>query len=158
MKKLLYIGGGSLLLLLTLAFGALFAGPLVASAHTASTPTTPTTTQTTKTDRPAERPLREFVNKYSEEVINQIAPQLHLSADQLKQKLQSGERLVKIAKEQGISRDSLKTILVTSTDKVIGQELDAKKIDQKQADQLKDLVHNHPFVVAHVLHRHYYKK
>lgn len=159
MKKLFYIGGGSILLVIALLCGAFFASPLIASAH--STSTTPTTSQTPQqqtADKHADHPLREFVNTYSDAVVDQIAPQLHLSASQLTQKLQSGEHLGKIAKEQGVSLTSLKSILISSVDNVVAQELSAKKIDQHQADVLKDLVQQHPFVVAHVLHRHYSSK
>ena len=157
MKKLLYIGGGSLLLLLSLLFGSLFAGPLLASAHS-STPTTTTTTHPTthkqahdKKDR--DPILRVFVRNHKGEIIAQIAPQLHLTSAQLTEKLQRGERLDAIAKEQGISTASLKTILISSTDTVITQALQAGKIDQKHAADLMTRVHNHPFVVARVLHR-----
>ncbi len=153
MKKLLYIGGGSILLLLALLGGAFFASPLIASAH--SVATTPTTTVTKHKHA---NPLRVFVRNNSVQIVDQIAPQLHLSSSQLTQKLQSGEGLAKIAKGQGVSAASLKTILIKSADTVVAQELKAGKIDQKQATLLTTRVKVHPFVVARVLHHHYYKK
>ena len=155
MKKLLYIGGGSLLLLLALICGAFFASPLIASAH--SVATKPTTTKQVA-HKHASHPLKAFVRNYSDQVIDQVAPQLHLSSSQLTQKLQSGEGLVKIAKAQNVSAASLKTILVKSVDTVVTQELKAGKIGQKHATLLATRVKQHPFVVAHVLHHHYHKK
>ena len=92
------------------------------------------------------------------EIVEQIAPQLHLTADQLKDKLQHGQRLVDIAKDQKISRASLKTIIEKSVNTVIDQQVHAGKIDQKRAALLKTLVEKHPFVTARVLHRQYSSK
>ena len=161
MKKLLYVGGGSLLLLIALLCGAAFASPLMASAHGVSTtPTTTTakTTTTTKDKHPERRPLRVFVRARSDEFVDRIAPQLHLTAAQLTAKLQSGERLVDIAKDQGISREALSDILVKSTEASIDLAVHNGKINQQQATALTDLVKDHPFVVAHVLHHHFYDK
>ena len=159
MKKLLYVGGGSLLLLIALLCGAVFASPLMASAHGVSTtPTTTTTTKTTKDKHPERRPLRVFVRVRSDEFVDRIAPQMHLTAAQLTAKLQSGERLVDIAKDNGVSRASLKTILINATDASIALALHNGKINQQQATVLTNLVKDHPFVVAHVLHRHFYHK
>jgi hypothetical protein len=155
MKKLLYIGGGSMLLLLALICGAFFASPLIASANSATT--TPTTTVTKPAHKHVAHPLKAFVRKYSDQIVDQIAPQLHLSSSQLTLKLKS-EGLVKIAKGQNVSAASLKTILVKSTDTVVAQELKAGKINQKSATLLDARVKEHPFVVARVLHRYYHKK
>ena len=158
MKKLLYVGGGSLLLLIALLCGAVFASPLMASAHGVSTTPTTKTTTTTKDKHPERRPLRVFVRDRSDEFVDRIAPQLHLTAAQLTARLQSGERLVDIAKDQGISRASLRTILINATDASIALALHNGKINQQQATVLTNLVKDHPFVVAHVLHRHFYHK
>ncbi len=161
MKKLLYMSGGSLLLLLALIAGAVFASPILASAHgTATTPTTtPTTHKTTKKHTCGhQHPLQAFTKNYSSELVAQVAPQIHLSTTQLTQKLQSGESLVKIAKAQGVSRDSLKAILIKSTDTVIANALNTGKINQTKATHLKTLVQKHPFVIAHALHHHYHTK
>src|SRR5450432_2102426 len=126
MKKLLYIGGGSVLLLLALVCGAFFASPLIASAH--SVATTPTTTTAKHVvHKNIDHPLRVFVRGHRDLIMDQIASQLHLSSSQLTQKLQSGESFVKIAKGQGVSVASLKTILVKSVDTVVAQELKAGK-------------------------------
>jgi hypothetical protein len=130
--------------------------PAIASAH--STSTTPTTSQAQATDKHADHPLREFTRNHSDQIVDQIAPQLHLSSAQLTQKLQSSERLVKIVKEQGVSLTSLRSIIINSVDNVVAQALSAKNIDQQHADVIKDLVQQHPFVVAHVLHCHYSSK
>ena len=156
MKKLLYVGGGSLLLLIALLCGAAFASPLMASAH--GTATKPSTTTTTKDKHPERHPLRVFVRDRSDEFVDRIAPQLHLTASDLTAKLKSGERLVDIAKDKGVSREALKDILVKATDASIALALHNGKINQSQATVLTNLVKNHPFVVAHVLHHHFYTK
>ena len=155
MKKFLYIGGGSILLLLALIVGAFFASPLLASAHRVTT--TPTTSKHVA-HKDIDHPLRVFVRNHSDQIVDQIAPRLHLTDAQLTQKLKSDEGLVKIAKGQDVSAASLKTILVKSTDTVIAQALKAGKIDQKHATLLDTRVKAHPFVVARVLHHHYHKK
>ncbi len=157
MKKLLVISGSSLLLLVALLCGAFFAGPLLASAHgTTATATKPTTTKkATPAEKHEEHPLRVFVRNHKDEIVEQIAPQLHLTAEQLKDKLQHGQRLVDIARDQKISLANLKTIIEKSVNAVIDQQVDAHKLDQKHAALLKTLVEKHPFVTARVLHRQY---
>ena len=153
MKKLLYVGGGSLLLLLALLFGAAYASPLMASAHGATT--TPSTTTTTKDKHPERRPLREFTRDHADELVDRIAPQLHLTASELTEKLKSGQRLVDIAKDKGISKEALRDILVKATEASIDLAQHNGKINQQQATVLTNLVKEHPFVVAHVLHHHF---
>ena len=159
MKKLLYVGGSSLLLLIALLCGAAFASPLMASAHgTSTTPSTTTQTTTTKDKHPERRPLREFVRNRADEFVDRIAPQLHLTPAQLTAKLKSGERLVDIAKDQGISKETLSDIIIKATEASIDLAVHNGKINQQQAKVLTDLVKDHPFTVAHVLHRHFYDK
>ena len=162
MKRLLYVGGGSLLLLIALLCGAVFASPLLASAHgTSTTPSTTTTTKTTKTHKdkhPERAPLREFTRNHADELVARIAPQLRLTPAQLTTRLKSGERLVDIAKDQGISRTTLKAILIKSTDASVALALKNGKIDQAHATLLDNLVKDHPFVVSRTLHRHFYSK
>jgi len=161
MKKLLYVGGGSLLLLIALLCGAVFASPLMASAHGVSTTPTTTTTKTTKATKdkhPELRPLRVFVRNRSDEFVDRIAPQLHMTASDLTAKLKSGERLVDIAKDKGISREALKDILVKSTEASIDLAVKNGKINQSQATALTNLVKAHPFDVSRILHRHFYDK
>ena len=158
MKKFLYVGGSSLLLLLALLFGSLFAGPLLASAHSSTTTATTSkpTTQKQANEKDYDDPiLREFTRNQKGEIVEQIAPQLHLTSSQLIEKLQSGQRIEDIAKDEGMSTANVATILINSTDTVITQALQAGKIDQKHATDLMTRVHNHPFVVARVLHRQY---
>lgn len=151
MKKIVLIGGSSLLLLMALCLGAFFAGPMLASAHGPSTSTKAATTATTQEKTP-DHPLREFTRDYKDALIDQIAPQLHLSSSQLTQDLQQGKYIVQIAKEQGISKEKVRDILIQSTDTVITQELSAGHINQHQSDVLRDRVQKHPFVVSHTLH------
>jgi len=79
MKKILYIGGGSALLLLCILFGAFFAGPLLASATsgqtTANAASTPTAT-----------------NPYCQQYLQDLAKRLGVSVSSLQQdKLASAE-------------------------------------------------------------------
>jgi len=125
MKKFLLIGGGSLLLLVALLCGAVFASPMFASAHGAATPTkTPTTTTTPKGKHvgkhPEYRPLRVFTRNHADALVDAIAPQLHLTAAQLTDKLKGADKLTK-----------------------------------EQAADLTKLVHEHPFFVGAVLHHHF---
>ncbi len=156
MKKLLYVGGGSLLLLLALICGAVFASPLLASAH--GTSTNPTTKTATKDKHPERAPLREFTRNHADELVDRIAPQIHLTAAQLTEKLKDGQHLVDIAKDKGVSREALKDILVKTTEASIDLAQKNGKIDQARATLLTKLLHDHPFVVAHVLHHHYSTK
>lgn len=159
MKKLFYIGGGSILLLLALLCSAFLASPLMASAQSVSTTPTPTTTTAKHVaHKDIDHPLKVFVRGHRDLILDQIAPQLHLSNSQLTQKLQSGESFVKIAKGQGVSVVSLKTILVKSVDTVVAQELKAGKITQKHATLLDARIKVHPLVVGHVIHHYYHKK
>ena len=78
MKKNLFIGGGSALLLLCIVFGAFFAGPLLASARggqTTSSASTPTAT-----------------NQYCQQYLQDLAKRLGVSVSTLQQdKLASAE-------------------------------------------------------------------
>ncbi len=130
----------------------------MASAHGTDTKPTTTTTTTTKDKHPERRPLRVFVRDRADEFVDRIAPQLHLTPADLTARLQKGEHLVDIAKDKGVSRESLRTILINATDASIAQALSNGKINQQQADALKALVQAHPFVVGHVLHHHFYHK
>ena len=160
MKKFLLIGGGSLLLLVALLCGAVFASPMFASAHGAATPTkTPATTTTPKGKHVGKhleyRPLRVFTRNHADALVDAIAPQLHLTAAQLTDKLKGGERLVKIAKAQGVSAKDLRAILIKSTDAVIDHYASEDKLTKEQAADLTKLVHEHPFFVGAVLHHHF---
>lgn len=163
MKKLLYISGGSVLLLLALVCGVFFASPASASAQSVATtptatPATPATPAKHSAKKDIDHSLRAFVRNHRDLVVAQIAPQLHLTGAQLTQKLQSGENFAKIAKDQKVSATSLKAILVKSVDTVVAQELKAGKIDQKHATLLTNRVKEHPAVVARVIHHYYHKK
>src|ERR1700724_3305706 len=71
MKKLLLIGGGSLLLLVTIGFGAFFAGPLLASANSNTTASSTAGTPTT--------------NPYCEQYLQALAKRLNVSVTTLQQ-------------------------------------------------------------------------
>ncbi len=72
MKKILLIGGGSALLLLCIAFGAFFAGPLLASARSGQTTATSASTPTT-------------TNPYCQQYLQDLAKRLGVSVSALQQ-------------------------------------------------------------------------
>jgi len=73
MKKILWIVGGSALLVAAIVFGAFFAGPLLASAHTGQSNTPAAGTPTTTT------------NPYCEQYLQDLANRLHVSVSTLQQ-------------------------------------------------------------------------
>jgi len=84
-KKVLLIGGGSVLLLLSILFGAFFAGPLFASAH--GTSSQPSATPTT--------------NPYCQQYLQELAQSLHVSVATLEQdkKTAKGDVLAQLLKD-----------------------------------------------------------
>jgi polyhydroxyalkanoate synthesis regulator phasin len=74
MKKLLLIGGGAVFLIAAIAFGAFFAGPLLASANSSSS--------ASSTSSPA-------TNPYCEQYLQDLANRLHVSVTTLEQDKQS---------------------------------------------------------------------
>jgi polyhydroxyalkanoate synthesis regulator phasin len=72
MKKILLIGGGSVLLLLCILFGAFFAGPLLASARGGQTSATATSTPT-------------GTNPYCQQYLQDLAKRLGVSVSALQQ-------------------------------------------------------------------------
>ncbi len=103
-KKFLLIGGGTAVLLLSILFGAFFAGPLLASAHS----TTPaTSTPTTATNAYCQQYLQDLANRLNvplstleqdslaakEDVLAQMVKDGKLTQSQantIKQRLESG--------------------------------------------------------------------
>ena len=73
MKKIFWIVGGSVLLVAAIMFGAFFAGPLLASAHTGQSNTPAANTSTTAT------------NPYCEQYLQDLANRLHVSVSTLQQ-------------------------------------------------------------------------
>lgn len=73
MKKIFLIVGGSALLVAAIVFGAFFAGPLLASAHTGQSTTPAAGTPTTTT------------NPYCEQYLQDLANRLHVSVSALQQ-------------------------------------------------------------------------
>ena len=74
MKKLLLIGGGAIFLIAAIAFGAFFAGPLLASANSSSTASSASSSAT---------------NPYCEQYLQDLANRLHVSVTTLQQDKQS---------------------------------------------------------------------
>ncbi len=73
MKKIFWIVGGSVFLVAAILFGAFFAGPLLASAHTGQSNTAATSTPTTST------------NTYCQQYLQDLANRLHVSVSVLQQ-------------------------------------------------------------------------
>lgn len=73
MKKIFWIAGGAVLLVAAILFGAFFAGPLFASAHTNQSANTAAGTSTTTT------------NPYCEQYLQDLANRLHVSVSTLQQ-------------------------------------------------------------------------
>jgi polyhydroxyalkanoate synthesis regulator phasin len=73
MKKIFWIVGGSVLLVAAILFGAFFAGPLLASAHTGQSNTPAASTPATTT------------NPYCEQYLQDLANRLHVSVSTLQQ-------------------------------------------------------------------------
>ena len=73
MKKIFWIVGGSVFLVAAILFGAFFAGPLLASAHTGQSTTAATSTSTTTT------------NPYCEQYLQDLAGKLNVSVSTLQQ-------------------------------------------------------------------------
>ncbi len=74
MKKVLLIGGSAIFLIAAIAFGAFFAGPLLASANSNSSASSAASTPT---------------NPYCEQYLQDLANQLHVSVTTLQQDKQS---------------------------------------------------------------------
>jgi hypothetical protein len=87
-KKILVIGGGAAMLLLGMLFGAFFAGPLLASAHS----TTPSTTATTSTAT---------TNLYCQQYLQDLAQRLNVPVSTLEQdqKAAKGDILAQLVKD-----------------------------------------------------------
>lgn len=132
MKKILIIGGGSALLLLCIAFGAFFAGPLLASAMGAHTTATATSTPTT-TNPYCQQYLQDLANRLgvsvstlqqdklsaAEDVLAQLVKDGKLTqnqANQIKQRLQSHQACMGKGNGlagRGVALQSLKQYLPT---------------------------------------------
>lgn len=101
MKKLLFIVGGSLLLLVCIGFGAVFAAPLLASAKTATTPAATPTANTAQQDQ------------YCQQFQQDLAKRLNVSVDTLNQARQGAyedvlAQLVKDGKLTQAQADKIK--------------------------------------------------
>jgi polyhydroxyalkanoate synthesis regulator phasin len=130
MKKILMIGGGSTLLLLCIAFGAFFAGPLLASARSGQT-TTPAASTPTTTNPYCQQYLQDLANRLgvsvsalqqdklgaAEDVLAQLVKDGKLTqnqANQIKQRLQSHQACTGTGKGlwgRGVTLQSLKQYL-----------------------------------------------
>jgi polyhydroxyalkanoate synthesis regulator phasin len=90
MRKLLFIGGGSALLLLAILFGVFFAGPLLASANSGSGQTTATSTSTT-TNPYCEQYLQDLANRLNVSVSTLQSDKLAAAEDVLAQLVKDGK-------------------------------------------------------------------
>lgn len=90
MRKLLFIGGGSALLLLAILFGVFFAGPLLASANSGSGQTIPTSTTAT-TNPYCEQYLQDLANRLNVSVSTLQSDKLSAAEDVLAQLVKDGK-------------------------------------------------------------------
>ncbi len=99
MKKILFIGGGSALLLLCILFGAFFAGPLLASARGGQTTATATSTPTA-------------TNPYCQQYLQDLANRLGVPVSTLQQdKLASAEDvLAQLVKDGKLTKNQANQI------------------------------------------------
>jgi len=90
MRKLLFIGGGSALLLVAIMFGVFFAGPLLASAS--SGPSNSGSTTTAKTTNPyCEQYLQDLANSLHVSVSTLQSDKLAAAEDELAQLVKDGK-------------------------------------------------------------------
>src|SRR6516164_2296585 len=90
MKKILMIGGGSTLLLLCIAFGAFFAGPLLASARSGQT-TTPAASTPTATNPYCQQYLQDLAKRLGVQVSTLQKDKLAAAEDVLAQLVKDGK-------------------------------------------------------------------
>jgi len=98
-KKILVISGGATLLLLSILFGAFFAGPLLASAHS----TTPSTTATTSTAT---------TNPYCQQYLQDLAQRLNVPVSTLEQDQKAAKEdiLTQLVKDGKLTQDQANAI------------------------------------------------
>lgn len=223
MKKLLFIGGGSALLLGCILFGAFFAGPLLASAMNGQANTT-TASKPTGTNPYCEQYLQDLANRlgvsvstlqqdklgaaedvlaqlvkdgkltqnqanqikqrleshkacsgngrgiwgrgvvlsslkqYLPDVANQVAQDLHMTADQLKSQLQSGKSLSAIASARGVSSSQLHTFVVNAIQNAVNKAVSDGNLTQQQATGFMQFLQKHPGILDRVLDKHFGQK
>ena len=90
MRKLLFIGGGSVVLLLAILFGVFFAGPLLASANSGPGQTTATSTAAT-TNPYCEQYLQDLANRLNVSVSTLQSDKLSAAEDVLAQLVKDGK-------------------------------------------------------------------
>lgn len=105
-KKILFIGGGVTLLLLSILFGAFFAGPLLASAHSNQGATSTTSTPAT--------------NPYCQQYLQDLAQRLNVPVSTLEQNSLAAKedvlaQLVKDGKLTQAQADAIKKRLESKT-------------------------------------------
>ncbi len=120
MKKVLLMGGGSVLLLLCLLFGAFFAGPLFASAQSGPTQVTPTTP-----------PAATETPKATKDVYCELYQQ-------------------DLAKRLGVSVSALQKASLASAEDVLARLVKDGKITQDQANRIKARIESHVACTGHM--------
>jgi polyhydroxyalkanoate synthesis regulator phasin len=91
MRKLLFIGGGSALLLLAILFGAFFAGPLFASASSKSGQAANSASASTTTNPYCEQYLQDLANRLNVSVSTLQKDKLAAAEDVLAQLVKDGK-------------------------------------------------------------------
>ena len=102
--------------------------------------------------------IRQFVARYRDDMVSQIAQGLHLSSSQLTAQLQSGKSLEQIAKAQNISSSQLKTIVTNAVTSDLNKAVSAGDLTQAQQTAITTFLQHHPRFIGHVLHHHFHAK
>lgn len=88
-----------------------------------------------------------WLDKYSTDVVNQLAQGLHLTASQLTAQFKAGKNLSQIATAQKISTSALQTLVKNTADSVLKQAVTAGTLKQTQADTLTTYIQKHPIAI-----------
>lgn len=102
--------------------------------------------------------LHQALKKYAATLLNGVASGLHLSPDQLRSDLQSGQTLSQIASAHGVSASQLPTIVLNAVQRTLDQARQAGDITQSQETAFLQFLHNHPGLIDRLLHRSFAKK
>src|SRR6266852_9636453 len=95
------------------------------------------------------------LKQYLPNVANQVAQNLHLTANQLKSQLQSGKSLSDIATAQGVSSSQLHTIVINAIQNALNKAVSDGNLTQQQATNFMQYVQNHPALLNRILNAHH---
>ena len=88
-----------------------------------------------------------WLNKYSTDVVNQLAQGLHLTSSQLTAQFKAGKNLSQIATAQKVSASALQTLVKNTANSVLKTAVSAKTLTQAQANTLTTYIQKHPAAI-----------